>query len=423
MYRLLPLVLPLALLGASACTDSGTFTDGRPDGNLDTGPLDLGPPADAYVNPCGGGTAPVITGTVYAPNGTDPVAGATVGVPLSLPTLPASVQCETCAVGGRFAARTLTKADGTFRLERIPGGDINVVLQKGYFRRVLDIKVDCAAPTIALDKAQGTLPGKTQQYGPRDIVPRIAVVTGVWDNLEKVLDKLGVSEKTIYNGKDLGTGPNSLQALLQNAALLRTYHLVFINCGTVFENLVTSDSPSRNAIREYVRRGGRLFVTDLSYDFIEQVFPEYIDFVGSDGTAANIPEDHNAGEVGTKDLTVNADVVDTQLRDWLALPEIDALGADKRVELVGFKTGWAVADSGDNSLGVKVWVQGPVRWIGGSGTRPLTLSYDFLDQDRKGCGRVLFSSYHTFGNAPVLLAQERILEYLMLEMGSCITVK
>ncbi|MCA9672930.1 MAG: carboxypeptidase regulatory-like domain-containing protein [Myxococcales bacterium] len=422
MLRLTLVALLLAPL--TACTDTGTFTDGGPDtGQLDTGPIDLGPPADAYVNPCGSGAAPVITGTVYAPNGTDPVAGATVGVAISLPALPASVQCERCTASGRFATQTFTDADGTFRLERIPGGDISLVLQKGYFRRVLDLKVDCAAPNIAIDKAQGTLPGKSAQYGPRDIVPRIAVVTGVWDNLEKVLDKLGVADKTVFNGKDLGTGPGSLQALLQNAALLRTYHLVFINCGTQFENLVTSDSPARNAIREYVRQGGRLFVTDLSYDFIEQVFPEYIDFEGSDGTGATIPEDHNAAEVGTKDLTINAEVTDTQLRDWLALPEINALGADKHVELVGFKTGWTVAKKGDDTLGVKVWVQGPARWIGGSGTRPLTMSYDFLDKDRQGCGRVLFSSYHAFGNAPVLLAQERILEYLMLEMGNCISIK
>lgn len=414
-------VLISAVVAAAAgCADTTVFMDAGP---ADSAPIpELGPTGDAYVNPCAPGPPPAVAGKVFAPNGTDPVAGASVFVPLAVKPLPAEVQCESCAVAGQFAAVTYTAADGSFRLQRVPNGTFKLGLQKGYFRRIIEVTVpECGELELTPD--QGRLPGANEQYGPWDTVPRIAVVTGVWDRLEKVLDKLGVQQKTIFNGKDQGTGPESAQSLLENAALLRSFHMVFVNCGTRFEGLIASPGPGRNAVAEYVRRGGRLFVSDLSYDFAEQVFPPYVDYQGSDDIPVELPEEPNAAELGSKDLTIRAEVLDAQLRAWLALPGIDALLPDGTVELLGFKTGWAVAKEGQVDLGVKTWVQGPAVWAGGSGMRPLTLSYDMLGDDGGGCGRVVFSSYHTWGDAPVLLAQERILEYLMLEMGTCIELK
>jgi hypothetical protein len=84
---------------------------------------------------------------------------------------------------------------------------------------------------------------------------------------------------------------------------------------------------------------------------------------------------------------------------------------------------WAVQKKANPKLPTKVWVTAPAKWAGGSGVRPMTTSFDFFDTDNKGCGRVTFSSYHTYGNATKLLPQERILEYLILEIGTCIDIK
>jgi hypothetical protein len=381
---------------------------------------------DIYVNPCSPKPAPAVTGKVYAPNGVDPVAGASVHVALGLLPLPKEVQCESCSVKGKFSAHTYTKADGSFELKGVPDGKpFWLGIQKGYFRRYLNLTVPQCS-TVALTKDQTKLPGKNKQFGQYDSIPRIAVVSGAWDKMEKVLDKLGVppGEITIYNGRDYGTGPLSMQALLQNAGLMKSFHIILINCGTKFEALVTSTDPiARNAIREYVRAGGRLFVTDFSYDYVEQVFPEFIDFEASDGVPPEQPETHNAAEVGTQDLKFDAQITDPDLKAWLALPEIKALKSNGKVPVEGFMTGWAVQKTANQAAGAKVWVEGPVKWIGGAGTRPLTTSFDFLDSDNKGCGRVIFSSYHTWGDATELLPQERILEYLILEIGTCINIK
>jgi hypothetical protein len=326
-------------------------------------------------------------------------------------------------VSAKANPQVFTEVDGGFLLEGVPNAEpFTLVLQKGYFRRVLELTVP-ACGELKLTVSQTSLPGKLAQHHALDTVPRIAVVTGAWDKLEKVLTKIGVEEITIYEGKNLGTGPTSMQALLQNGALLRSYQMLLINCGTHFEDLVTTAGGPRNNLREYVREGGRLFVTDYSYDFVEQAFPEFADFWGSDGTKSGTPEVPNEAEVGTDGLVVNGHVVDPSLAAWLGLPQIQALADDGSIKLEGFQTGWAVISQANPSLATKVWVEGPVKWVGGSGEQPLAISYDFKDDDQQGCGRITFSSYHTWGEATALLPQERVLEYLALELGSCRALK
>lgn len=419
--------LSIALVTAltlGACAETEHFVeDATPDTTLDAGALpDLPPPADAFFNACDGGVA-TLTGKVFAPNGQDPVAGALVAVPVTLTPIPDTVQCSTCNIPGDYYARTYTDASGTFSLEGVPQhSPLRLEIRKGYFRRVVEVDFPGCAGPVALTPEQTTLPGKNKHYGEHDTIPRIAVVTGAWDRLEKVLDKLGVEEKVFFNGRDLVGGSEGMQALLQNGALLAQHHILFINCGTRFEDLVTQPGPARNVLREYVRSGGRLFVTDLSYDFVEQVFPEFIDFQAGGDDEWSLPEPHNDAEVGTAGLELEAEVMDESLAQWLKLPEIEALLPNDRLSIVGFSETWAMQRSVSPSA--KVWVRGPVSGIGVSGeTRPLTSSYPFVDDDGKGCGRVFFSSYHTHGDQEVLSPQERVLEYLMLEIGTCPLVK
>jgi len=416
----------LSLLSLPRCADESHFQHDSAVPDAPPVKYDGFANGDIYVNPCAPDPAPAVTGTVLAPNGVDPVAGASVHVALGLLALPKTVQCESCSAKGKFSSNTYSRADGSFRLDGVPNGTpFWLGIQKGHFRRYLNLTVPKCG-TLDLTAQQTTLPGKNKQFGEYDSIPSVAVVSGAWDKLEKVLDKLGLppSEITIYNGKDYGTGPESVQYLLGNAGLMKSFHIILINCGTKFESLITSADPIyRNAVREYVRAGGRLFVTDFSYDYVEQVFPQFIDFENSDSTPPSQPEEANVAEVGTADLKVQAEIKDPSLKAWLGLPQIKALLPDGRVQIEGFMTGWALQKKVDDSLGVKVWTTGRVKAPTVDEVRPLTTSFDFLDQDKKGCGRVIFSSYHTWGSGTALLPQERILEYLLLEIGTCVDIE
>ena len=389
----------------------------------DSAPIkeDRGPQPDLYQNPCAPGPPPSVSGRIYAPNGTDPVAGASVGVPLALKALPRSVECESCSVGGRFAAHAFSGHDGSFKLSGVPNGQsFSLSIQKGHFRRLIKVTVpECGQ--LELAKELTTLPGKNGQWDPLDEIPSIAVVSGAYDHLEKVLDKLGLQEKTVYDGGAGGLEP--FQTLLQDNIKLRSHHVLLINCGTKFDSLAAEPGPRSN-LREYLRRGGRLFVTDHSYDFVEQVFPEFIDFERSDSTPADQPEDPDAAEVGSDVVgQMPAAILDADLKGWLGLPEIKALLPGDVVPVSGLQAPWAVMKSVDAAVGGKVWTNGPVVWAGGKGVRPLTASCDYRGKDGSGCGRVVFSSYHTYGSDPELLPQERILEYLILEIGACMDIE
>jgi hypothetical protein len=408
-------IAAVMLAGLPRCSDTSYFPG---DASIDVEPtkLDHGPIPDLYNNPCAPNPPPTVSGKVYAPNGVDPVAGASVHVPLALAPLPKTVQCESCAVKGRFSSHIYTNADGSFTLP-VPNGTFKLGLQKGHFRRIIEVTMPQCGH-VDLTKEQTTLPGKSKQWDELDAVPSIAVITGTWDHMEKVLDKLGLQERAVYVGDIYGTGPETMQALLQNGTLMRTYHVILINCGTKFEDLVKQPGPARNNLREYVRQGGRLFVTDFSYDYVERTFPEFITFEGNGSTELN------AAEIGSQMDKVNGTILDKSLKDWLKLPEINALLPSGQVELTGFMTGWAVMKEVTAKSG-QVWVTAPVTWAGGAGVRPLTATYDFRDTDGAGCGRVLFTSYHTEGDplAPTLLPQERILEYLILEIGACSNIE
>jgi hypothetical protein len=120
-----------------------------------------------------------LTGKVFAPNGTLPLAGVTVYVPFTEPpTLPAGVQCDVCSdPPGQAITKTTTDAEGKFRLEGLPTsvGGIQVAVHTGKWLRTVTLPppglcVDNAVPDGMLrlpkNKAEGQM-------------PHIAVVTGV----------------------------------------------------------------------------------------------------------------------------------------------------------------------------------------------------------------------------------------------------
>lgn len=96
----------------------------------------------------GGGDTGTVTGTVYAPNGTDPVANAVVYVPenpealSTLGIIPqAASTCEN--PGTSVKTKTCTGADGSFSLVNVPAGKTKIVIAKGLFKKsiVVNVKV------------------------------------------------------------------------------------------------------------------------------------------------------------------------------------------------------------------------------------------------------------------------------------------
>lgn len=344
-----------------------------------------------------------IQGVVYAPNGQTPIAGARVWVP----------DDASMAQQGAIA-ETVSDTRGRFVLRDLPAGTVPVSIAKGDWSKSFTATV-VAGQVTNVPAADTTLPAT----GEGSI--RIAVCMGSYDRMEDVLAKLGFGEVDEWGVLVPGTQTFDLYDYGEAAGLLGSreqmanYDLIFLNCG-VDENPLWMDREATVAnMRAYVEGGGRLYATDLAYDYVEQAFPDAIDFYGSDDTPSDEAEAMGEAEVGRPDITVDATVLDDNLRGWLA--GRGALQPDGSVHISGFASGWAVMEAVGS--GTNNWIEGPVTYgylDPVTAVRPLTVTFE------AGNGRVLYTSYHTAeeayeGLTPTeLLPQEQVLAYLAFEL-------
>ncbi len=390
-----------------------------------------GDAAPAVIVPPVGTTTPAtINGKVVAPDGATPIANALVYVENSVGTAtaagaqkvaaPITTSCGT--VPDASWAYTCSGNDGSFALKAQIPANAKLTAIKGTFK----IETPLAAPQDGVI-SQGNVAFVITNTGG-STAPKIAVVAGSYDSIEDILAKLGFGE--IVGGKlklgtekfklygALGAGYETSDKLFVDAdgdgkPDIFKYTIVFWNCGT--DESVPLTTANKEILRQYVQGGGKLYASDLAYDIVEQVFPAYIDFYGSDAVAATAAENPGEAEVGTSGITVNASV-DPALQAWLR--SVTCAGGpcvqvDGSVKIEGFLSGWAVINSAHTgSTGVKTWASGAVDFATSTGVvKPLTMSFPV------GSGRVTYTSYHNEAQVGAELEpQQRILQYLVFEL-------
>jgi len=449
----------------SACT-AGM----RPGG----GSGDAGPDASIWgPNPDASGPRidyATVRGTVWAPGNAPgmveagheiPIFGALIRItPARVRAIPDRVYCESCEdVAGPNAT---SGHDGTFQVGSIVPGNYWLTIEKGQFRIEREISVgegetlDLAATLTTLPSVHDPARGQT--------VPSIAIGTGNYDQLEDVLGKMGVGAVDGSGDYTLGTGSDrihwygnggdsysgemgSLGSLVRDLNRMMNYHIIFIPCSGDDNVDALQDQAVLRNIREYVAAGGKLYVTDWSGEWMDNVFPAFVDLENSDGGFGGGSTDTpasaydatantwNTSQFGDADgdayTSHNAEVVDPDLFEWLdgqTGPTAESGGVmSYDASLFTVVDSWNTI-TGLNRIQVGFDAEGlpvtdmPVGYvIGGHGTetpkRPLTVTFE-----PAGCGRVLFSTYHTTGTSHVgLVPQERILLYLIMEIGICKT--
>ena len=382
----------------------------------------------------------LITGRVVTPDHKIPITGATVWIQSSDGSSQgiSSLSSDCDRPPENYKAFACTGPDGSFELRTKGGltGLITLKIKKDNLMRTMEIKLnaydlDLGRVYLVKDLAGGT--------------PKMAVVTGKDDEIEDVLAKLGFGDTDRFGNLILGTekfdlydGNDSLDDNTypnfgdlfsdrngNSKPDINEYDIVFINCRTEYENFL-SDPNKVKIIREYVKNGGRLYVTDYSYDFVEQVFPEFIDFYLSDSTPEADPEVRDEAEKGySVPIDSKMNVKDDKLKEWLkdvncvnvANKSIDCVEPSTgEVHVEGFSFWWAVINGAhpSNASKVKIWTEALAQFWSESrgqvkkGTKPLTISFSY------GSGQVIFSSYHArYGSASRFLPQERIFQYLV----------
>ncbi len=449
-------IVGIALLSCSAPRDRDTNFDPRPTLDLSAADLSL-PPCrglGCFIANCPAGSDTIVVGKVTAPNGVDPIRDAMVYVPNggAAEEFPPQVACETCQnpLGERPITITATDVDGSFELRHIPvTSDTPIVIQKGRWRKTVRLPIGkCEKQGITAE--QGRLPRDTREGS----IPHMAVAVGEWDSIECVLGHIGIakSEFTAPSGggavhlyaneKPGGVGAPggvSVSELLTSLPKMLQYNIIFLNCSDddTSRGLLASAAVKKN-LTDYVARGGRMYVTDWSYDFVQQP-PEFAPFIcyndGKPCTDTTPHGFHQATQLGrvATETKFNADVDQTTpegraLAAWLTKLQTPVLGGQVRIE-----------DPVSSFVLIEQLAQDPGRhpattWLSADlakKRRPVSVSFDY-PPGPNACGRVLYSSYHTrehgdhtvqfpaYCPTSAMLAQEHVLEYLIFELGACV---
>lgn len=363
-----------------------------------------------------------IQGTVFAPNGMDPISKALVYAPhkgneslkarVFKPGETAALDCGEPTES--YLAKTCSEPTGKFTLKTLPSGDVVIRVKKGSFVLASTTRVK-AGETVVVPRVDTTLPSQDSERGT---VAKIAVVQGSFDKLEQVLAKIGLAE--VRNGvRVAGTEKfdlydvNQARMVFRDAKKLAGYNLVMINCGIV-DQTILDDGAAVAGLRAYVRAGGRLYVTDQAYDIVEQIFPDKIRFANdSSDTEPGILNHAQAGKGGEQLMsTIKSLSLERWLRDgvWCGLNDKrQNCLTGNQIHIQGFSGQWAQMDRVKGSgVDPAVWLEADVEGV----KRPLTVTFS------EGRGKVLYSSYHTFhgGATGYIYPQERVLQYFVFEM-------
>lgn len=394
--RSVPTLLALGFVVTSlafACSSKERTSFDGSGGSGDAGPPSLGLGGDGGASAT---LAVTLKGKVYAPNGTLPMGKALVYVSLEKPAaIPEGAYCDECVT---LPDHTFgySEADGSFELPlQLPKGKSWLVVQKGQFRRVRELDV-AEEGEIKVAKSDSTLPGNADPDNGDDVPKMLVVSEGTaYDEIESSLSKLGIDDVTMSTTHDT----------LRDLTELMKYHVVFIPCDV--QNDARVEEPEvQQVLQDYVKAGGRLYVTDWSYEWVNRPFAGWVSWVDDTGTLGSAAK-------GVWSAPATAD--DQDLGDWLAA------SGDASFDVEGNWTTIASVNTqpGLNAKGETVDIT-PKVWMSAdkNGSQvPTTVSFE------QQCGRVMFSTYHTepeFGGSPELHAQEKALLYVLLEVGVCI---
>jgi len=409
-----------------------------------------------------------LSGKVYAPNGVQPLNNALVYVPNSaLPGITSGPSCDRCADEplGNPIAGTVTGPDGSFVLHNVPAGvDFPLVVKVGKWRRVVTIPAVTRCTNVNLTVEQTRLPRNMQDATQQNVghvnIPHFAIATGQVDAIECVLRQIGVSDSEFTlpsgtgrihmyrdNGGTMGckkfrTGStkrcastsssdviqaplSELFAVQDGVPKLNQYDVAIFDCrGSEKYYGATYDA----ILHDWANAGGRLFASHYSYTYLY----ENDDF--ADTATWGGPQKGN-GDV-TTGIIDKSFARGQAFNTWLG--HVGAWSpSDGFIEITDPREYVKSVNPGTDRF---IYTDTSVHVDGGhdnatNAIEQYAFNTPFGADPTNICGRVLYSSFHVAGASSLgddvfptycstgeMTAQEKVLEYMIFDLSSCVTV-
>lgn len=295
-----------------------------------------------------GGPTGGIQGNIYAANG-NPVGGATV------------------YAASNLGNTTITNNLGYYLLSGVATGTQTIYITKGSWSLNFQATIAEGQTTIA--------PSKTFEASA---APRMAVIPnpGDYDDIGAIITNLGYTFDA-YSLSDLTT----------NWPAIANHDIIFFNCDAGVNPLATNNTVKSN-LQQFVQNGGSLYASDWAFEFVENTFPNSIDFYGDDTNPS-------APKIGDSASSVEATIVDPTLQT--------ALG--KSTVYINYNLGgWVVVDNPGS--GTTTLLRGTVSTTAGTlSNKPLAVQFN------SGSGTVIFTTFHN--EAQVTTDMRAILQYFI----------
>jgi hypothetical protein len=395
---------------------------------------------------CAGAATTSISGTVYAPNGTDPIYNALVYVPNS--AVQAFVdgvvtpQCDCSAeVTGSPLVSAVTGVNGQFTITNMPvGANIPLVIQNGRWRRQIVIPNVPSCVNTALTTAQTEFPSchtgaascpAGKAYGD---IPLMAFATGSVDALECVMRKIGIADTEFTNPGGTGrvqfykgsgaagakinnTTPSETQLIASQAAI-DAYDMVLFPCQG---NEYDQTAAAQNFVINFANAGGRVFATHYSYVWLFNDAPFSATADWNVDQPANFASDPQTGYINQTFPRGLA------LAQWLQLIGASTTLGQMPINTLRYDFTGVVAPS-------LLWVNVDDPDLGNV---PMHYTFDTPvgTPPAQQCGRVLFDDFHVEdAENPVttnkifpaectvvtMTPQEKMLEFMLFDLGACV---
>jgi len=436
----------LATLGGCKHHDEGETPDAAPDAVACEG---LG---CSIVN-CAGQNLPQtsLSGTVYAPNGTLPLYGVTVYVPITDPgPLAAGVQCDRCSdspPGGAYVS-TLTDVSGHFVLNGVPAAaNVPLVMQVGKWRKQVTLASVPACQDTALPAVSTSLPRDHSQGD----MPQIAITTGDADALDCLIRKLGVADTEITTGAQggkvhlyNGNGANKFatgfaggsgnftaaSTLWGDLTKLSAYDIVLFSCEGG-QHPETKSQAALQAVHDYAGLGGRVFLSHWHNIWVggEKDLPSH----GLADWEAVAQFDYTAAQNETTQLTIVDETVPkgASFATWLQNVGATTVRDQLQVNTPRYTCQSVTPGKAERWVYVDPTLSTP---LGKTGVQDMlfTTPQDQLPANR--CGKVVFSDMHVSADSTSksgtaypggcstqpLSAQEKALAFIFFDIASCV---
>ncbi len=416
------------------------------------------------------------------------------------------LSCDRCADQdlGPVLVGDVTDSEGKWELEgNIPvNKQFLLVTKVGKFRRAQRITLppSAACVTTALPETMSTAGGELAGQGtgdnptrlPRSMsdglavnIPRMAITTGAIDAMECVFYKMGLAQAEFGNYGDLpshridlyrGASSGSPQGAFINGSTphdsnlynslsrLEEYDMVVSDCeGGGWDSSFNQRGDGSNAsqggkVRQYVNRGGRMFLSHLSFSWLHQngttaynsatALATGLGQAGTWSTSAISGVDFGTGVISNVGTRPRKSPRIQTFADWMSFEGV-ASAPDYSFRIIEPRSQNTAINAGTEEFVYRndtaaIALEPDYSSTGNNRVQQFSFNTPFNAPSSAACGRVAYSGFHvaaaggqgnspftsqtfpnhctsaTLGNSGNLTPQEKILLFMLFDLGTCV---